>query len=136
MKIEQVPQDNIETYDGMEKIIYAIGEEGHYDTASSTGWEIEEAVTKQALWELERQARESYELAVQKKVSPLYYHMYAQRMNLQILSQSTGLFQWRIKRHFKPEIFAKLEADLLMRYSDALGIDIETLKRIPNEKKS
>jgi len=136
MKIEQVPQDNIETYDGMEKIIYAIGEEGHYDTVSSTGWEIEEAVTKQVLWELERQARESYELAVQKKVSPLYYHMYAQRMNLQILSQSTGLFQWRIKRHFKPEIFAKLEADLLMRYSDALGIDIETLKRIPNEKKS
>ena len=131
MKIDHVPQDDIVTYAGMEKAIYATDEDGHYGVVASTGWSIEEEVTRQALLELERLRDAAYHEVLQKKASPLYYYMYAKRMDIQVLSQSTGLFQWRIKRHFKPEIFAKLDDDFLVRYSDVLGLSVEELKRLP-----
>ena len=131
MKIDHVPQDDILTYAGMEKMIYATNEDGHYGVVASTGWNIEEEVTRQALLELERLTDDAYNEVVQKKASPLFYHMYANRMDIQILSQTTGLFQWRIKRHFRPETFAKLNDQLLARYGDALGLSIEELKSLP-----
>ncbi len=134
MKIDHVPQDDIVTYAGMEKVIYATDEDGHYGVVASTGWSIEEEVTRQALLELERLTDAAYHEVVQKKASPLYYHMYAQRMDIQILSQVTGLFQWRIRRHFKPEVFAKLNDRLLEQYSDVLGLTAEELKNLPERE--
>jgi len=131
MKIDHVPQDDILTYAGMEKVIYATDKDGHYDTVASTGWSIEEEVTRQALFELKRLTDTAYDEAIKGEVSPLFYHMYANRMDIQILSQTTGLFQWRIKRHFRPETFAKLNDQLLARYGDALGLSIEELKSLP-----
>jgi hypothetical protein len=134
MKIDHVPQDDIVTYAGMEKVIYATDEDGHYGVVASTGWSIEEEVTRQALLELERLTDEAYDEVTQEKASPLYYHMYAQRMDIQILSQVTGLFQWRIRRHFKPEVFAKLNDRLLEQYSDVLGLTAEELKNLPERE--
>ena len=131
MKIDHVPQDDILTYAGMEKVIYATDEDGHYGTVASTGWSIEEEVTRQALFELKRLTDTAYDEAIKGEASPLFYHMYANRMDIQILSQTTGLFQWRIKRHFKPETFAKLNDQLLARYGDALGLSTEELKSLP-----
>ena len=134
MKIDHVPQDDIVTYAGMEKVIYATDEDGHYGVVASTGWSIEEEVTRQALFELERLMDEAYDDTAQGKASPLYYHMYSKRMDIQVLSQSTGLFQWRIKRHFKPEIFAKLDDRFLEQYSDVLGLTVEELKSLPERE--
>ncbi|MEA3455723.1 MAG: hypothetical protein U9R26_04390 [Campylobacterota bacterium] len=131
MKIDHVPQDDIVTYDGMEKVIYATDEDGHYGVVASTGWSIEEEVTRQALLELTRLADEAYQEVISGKASPLYYYMYAKRMDLQLLSQATGLFQWRIKRHFKPGIFSRLDDAFLERYSDVLGLTVEALKSLP-----
>lgn len=131
MKHDNVPQDAISTYANNKKAIYATDEEGRYGIVASSGWEVEEEATKQALLELERQASEAYEAVVAGKASPLFYHMYARRMDLQVLAESTGLFKWRIKRHFKPSVFAKLSEKLLERYSDALGITPDALKVLP-----
>jgi AcrR family transcriptional regulator len=46
-----------------------------------------------------------------------------------LLSQVTGLWQWRIRRHFRPDIFQGLSAGLLKRYGDAMGLSIEQLKK-------
>jgi len=136
MKIDHVPQDDIVTYAGMEKVIYATDKEGHYGVVASTGWDIEEEVTRQALLELERLTNEAYDETARGKASPLYYHMCAKRMNIQVLSQTTGLFQWRIKRHFRPEIFDKLNDQFLERYSDVLGLTVEQLKTLPERENS
>ena len=55
------------------------------------------------------------------EASPLEYHMYKQRMDVLVLSQSTGYFQWRVRRHLKPSAFEKLPADIRQRYADVLG---------------
>jgi hypothetical protein len=131
MEHNKVPQDNISTYANNKKAIYATDEKGEYGIVASSGWEVEEEATKQALHELQRQAEEAYNEAASGARSPLYFHMYDRRMDLQVLAESTGMFKWRIKRHFKPAVFEKLSQKILERYADALGIGIDELCRLP-----
>jgi len=131
MDIKNVPQDHISTYANNKKAIYATDEKGRYGVVASSGWDVEEEATKQALDELQRQADEAYAEAKEGKRSTLYYHMYAQRMDPIVLAQSTGMFQWRVKRHFKPAVFARVSEKLLVRYSEALGVTVEDLKKLP-----
>lgn len=131
MDIKNVPQDHISTYADNKKAIYATDEQGKYGVIASSGWDVEEEATKQALDELQRQADAAYAEVKEGKKSALYYHMYAQRMDPVVLAQSVGMFQWRVKRHFKPAVFAKLSDSLLERYSEALGVSIEDLKKLP-----
>ncbi len=133
MDINSVPQDNSETYASMKKAIYATGEDGKLKTVGSSGWEVEEIATKAALDDIENSIQEAYLEVKSGKKSPLYFHMYAARMDLLVLSQSTGFFQWTIKRHFKPEIFLKLSEKRLLEYCDVLGKTLDELKAIPEE---
>jgi len=131
MDIKNVPQDHISTYADNKKAIYATDEKGRYGVVASSGWDVEEEATKQALEELQRQADEAYAEVKEGSRSTLYYHMYAQRMDPVVLAQSVGMFQWRVKRHFKPALFARLSDKVLARYSEALGVTVEELKTLP-----
>ena len=131
MDIKNVPQDEISTYAKNKKAIYATDEAGEYSVVASSGWDVEGEATLQALNELQLQAKLAHQLVTLGEKSPLYYHMYAQRMDLIVLAQSVGTFQWRINRHFKPQVFAKLSESWLTRYADALGLAVETLKILP-----
>ncbi len=134
MDIKNVPQDHISTYAENKKALYATDENGKYAVVTSSGWDVEGEATKQALTELQRQADNAYQAVLEGQQSPLYYHMYAQRMDLIVLAQSMGLFQWRVKRHLKPKVFKKLSPTLLARYSEALGLSVESLKQLPELK--
>ncbi len=59
--------------------------------------------------------------------------MYYRRMDLPLLAQTSGFFQWRIRRHFKPGNFQKLENKIVDRYAEALGLDIDTLTHTPEQ---
>jgi hypothetical protein len=102
--------------------------------ATSSGWEAEETATKEALYDLQARAKDAYELVKNGQKSPLYFHMYDVRMDLQVLSESTGFFKWTIKRDFKPEKFAKISLKRLKIYADAMGRDINELQQLPKEE--
>jgi hypothetical protein len=53
--------------------------------------------------------------------------MYRARMDVELLSQASGLWRWRVRRHLKPEGFARLPPALKLRYAEALGISVEAL---------
>lgn len=114
--------------------MYATDENGTYSIIASTGWNVEEVVTKQALLEFERLADIAYSEVAEGKKSPLFFHMYNMRMDLHTLSRSTGLYQWRIKRHFDPKIFIGLSRKLKSRYSEVLGISISQLISLPKRE--
>jgi hypothetical protein len=130
MRERDVPQEGNATLDGKRKAIYAVGDDGKLRIVPSRGWEVEETVTRQALAELERNAQEARARVAAAQSSPLEYHMYRARMDLALLSQATGLWRWRVRRHFRPAIFARLPRRLLQRYADALGITPEALARL------
>ena len=130
MRERDVPQEGNATLDGHRKAVYAVADDGKVRLVASRGWEVEEIVTRQAVQDLERLAREARERAVAGLTSPLEVHMYRARMDLALLSQTTGLWRWRIRRHFRPAIFARLSPALRRRYADALGLSLEAFGRI------
>lgn len=128
MDVNSVPQDDSSTYAKNKKAIYAKDEDGSVKVVKSSGWSAEETVTKQALEELLEHEVEAYCEVKKGLKSPLYYYMYSIRMDLQVLSESTGFFKWTIKRDFKPEVFAKISEKRLAIYVEAMGISSERLK--------
>lgn len=130
MRERDVPQEGNATLAGHRKAVYAVADDGRVRLVASRGWEVEEIVTRQAVQDLEHHADEARERARAGLTSPLEVHMYRSRMDLALLSQTTGLWRWRIRRHFRPEVFARLSPALRRRYADALGISPEALGRI------
>ncbi|MCG6969821.1 MAG: hypothetical protein LJE85_08655 [Gammaproteobacteria bacterium] len=131
MKKQDVPQDNNSALGGERKAMYAVDENGEYTVVASSGWEVEETVTSLAVEHYQELAEEALQQVQQGMASPLRYHMFARRFNVDTLAQTTGLFQWQVKRHFKPKIFSKLDAKILARYATAMGISVEQLQSTP-----
>jgi len=126
----QVPQDNSHTYGGHKKLLYATDEQGEYVGVASSGWEAETIATDSALDCLQQQKIEAWQRAQRSETSALEYYMVYRRMDVALLSQTSGIFQWRIRRHFNPAIYTRLSDKLLSRYSEALGLDISVLKNL------
>jgi len=130
MRERDVPQEGNRTLAGHRKAVYAIADDGKLRLMPSRGWEVEEIVTRQAVEDLERRAMQARARALAGESSPLEYHMYLARMDLELLSQVTGLWRWRVRRHLKPAAFARLPLALKTRYADALGITPEALEKV------
>jgi len=131
MDINDVPQEGNATLAGLRKAVYARGADNRIVTVASAGWEVEEIVTQQAA-----DIFSAYTMAARTRVlkgesSPLEYWMYARRMDLATFAQSSGIGRWRIRRHFRPAVFAHLSPQLLDRYADALGISRQSLCQLP-----
>lgn len=133
MEADSVPQDSSSTYANNKKAIYAKDQKGKIRVVGSSGWIAEETVTKQALSDLEERALRAYCMVKSGEKSPLYYYMYAERMDLDLLAQSTGFFKWRVKRDFKPNVYAKISEKRLRVYADALGRSVENLRELEEQ---
>jgi hypothetical protein len=127
MREREVPQEGNRSLAGHRKAVYAVAEDGKLRLVPSRGWEVEEIVTRQAVEDLERRAEEARARVLAGQSSPLEYHMYRARMDLELLSQTTGLWRWRVRRHLRPAAFARLPLALRRRYAEALGVSVEAL---------
>lgn len=131
MNIEDVPQEGNATLAGVRKAVYARGDNGQLVAVASQGWEVEEIVTLQAVDALKEQASAALARARQGLSSPLEFWMYNKRMDPLVLAQSTGFWQWSVRRHLQPKRFAGLSQKVLAVYADALGISPAQLKTLP-----
>lgn len=131
MDVDAVPQEGNRTMGGHRRAMYARDKNGRMVIVPSRGGEVDETVTLQALERIHDMTEEARARVLADKTSPLEYWMYAQRLDLPQLSQVTGFWKWRIRRHFRPEIFARLQAEILQRYADVMGITVEQLRRLP-----
>lgn len=122
MEIDEIPQDESRIFQGQRKVIYAT-QNGSYQASTSNGWNTEAFATEQAVEELERLASEALDAVKRGEKSPLFYLMYRNRFDLTSLAQATGFWQWQIKRHFKPSVFAKLSDKILTKYTEVFGIN-------------
>ena len=131
MKTSEVPQEGNATLAGLRKAVYARDAQNRIVTVASAGWEVEEIVTQQAVDIFSAYEDAAHTRVVNGESSPLEYWMYARRMDLATFAQSSGVWRWRIRRHFQPARFAGLSTKLLDRYAHALGISRDTLSRLP-----
>lgn len=131
MNDKDVPQDDSTTYQGQKKLVYAVDDSGNYHGVKSSGWEVESFATQMAVDDLQEQTQDALIQARQGEVSPLAYHMLRLRFDISSLSQTTGFFQWQIKRHLTPKIFNKLPESKLNTYCDVMKLTIAELNSLP-----
>jgi len=131
MDVNEVPQEGNRTMGGHRRVMYAKDKDGRMVIVPSRGGEVDETVTLQALDRIQEQTEEARQRVLAGQTSPLEYWMYAQRLDLPQLSQVTGYWQWRIRRHFNPQRFARLPEKILQNYAWVMGITADQLKKLP-----
>ncbi len=130
MKADEVPQDD-SVLEGRLRACYALDAQGHYVVVASRGWEVERIVNEHARDAL-REGLEAVRLrVVAGKASALAYHMTARQMDCRLLAANTGLSRFRVRRHLRPGVFARLSQAMLERYAHALGLSVAELRRLP-----
>lgn len=129
MRDSEVPQEGNSTLAGHKKAVYARGDDGKMHLVQSAGWEVEEIVTRQAVDDLLRLTEDARRRVEAGQTSALEYHMHRVRMDVPLLAQASGIWQWRIRRHFRPAVFARLSPRLLGRYAEAMGLTVDQLQK-------
>lgn len=131
MKKGEVPQDksNLES-SKFKELCYAVDEDGYYTTAKSTGWTPKTIALNNAIDVINERTENAKQRVLNNTTSPIEYYMELHKMDLPILASYVGLWQWRVKRHFKPKIFNKLSHRMLQKYADVFDISIDQLKNI------
>jgi len=129
MKKEEVPQDkgNL-SKTNMKELVYATDENGNYTTALSSGWEPKSIALSNSIEEISERIAIAKAQVANNEVSPISYYMELCRMDIAVLSSYVGMWQWRVKRHFKPKVFAGLSDNILKKYADSFNITVEELK--------
>ncbi len=131
MDISEVPQEGNITLGHHRKALYAKDSSGRLILVASRGSEVDETVTLQAIQRLNAFAEAARLRCLAGQTAPLEVWMWSQRMDTALLAQITGIWQWRVRRHFRPRIFARLKPALLQRYAQALGLRVEQLQQLP-----
>ncbi len=131
MNVSDVPQEGNRTLGNLRKALYAKDANGRMVLVASKGSEVDETVTLQAVDRLRAFADDARKRCLAGQTAPLEVWMWTLRMDLPLLSQITGIWQWRIRRHLRPRIFARLSPELLQRYAQALGLHAEQLQHLP-----
>jgi hypothetical protein len=64
------------------------------------------------------------------EASVLLYHKERMKLELPDLSKMVGISKWRVKRHFKPHIYKKLNLSVRERYAKVFNLTVENLDKI------
>lgn len=129
MKKQDLPQDesNLKSAN-MTEVLYVTDENDNYTTANSTGWDAKKAALDESMELIHERIEEAKQNVAQHKVSPIVYFMELNKMDLGVLASYVGMWQWRVKRHFKPKVFKTLSETALKKYANAFGISVDELK--------
>jgi len=135
MKKEDVPQDLAYFKDEVVRdIMYAVDENGHYTTVVSDGWHVKNEALA-AVWDdIREQCEDIRQQVIEKKVSPLAYHLKKSLLNISLLAAYSGVPKRKIRKHLKYEEFSKLDETILQKYADAMRISVDELKRVDEWK--
>ena len=129
MEKDNVPQDKSNlTKNNVKELLYATDENGNYTTTLSTGWEPKTIALSNSIDEINERIADAKQQVLNGEASPIVYFMEVNKMDLTILASYVGLWKWRVKRHFKPSVFATLSDSILQKYANTFEISIEELK--------
>jgi hypothetical protein len=131
MKIKDVPQDP--GLDIQNKLIWAVDDNGKFVTVKSLGWNVPETSFRMYYAYVGQTLKEARERIARGERSPLYYWMRFHQLSESTLADYVGMWKWRVKRHLKPQGFAKLSPKILARYADALQTPLEQLTCVPDK---
>lgn len=128
-------KDDFKNRDKINKVLYATDDEGNFVARQSIGWDVEIEATKLAWTEVDEAIEKVRIRVLNGELSPIAYYMELRIMNLNLLAKYVGKWQWQVKRHLKPGVFARLKPALLNKYTEVFQISMEALLDINKFKK-
>ena len=129
MKKEEVPQDKSSlSKSNVRELCYATDKDGNYTTVLSEGWEPKTIALNNSIQDIEERIQKANQDIKEGKSSPIVFFMELHKMDVPTLASYVGMWQWRVKRHFKPAVFAKLNDKVLAKYAEAFEITVDELK--------
>jgi len=128
MKKENVPQDLSALGKITKEVCYATDESGKYATQLSSGWDVKINALDVAWEDINERIAAARQKVLNQETRPILFFMAYRLMDLKLLADYTGFWQWQIKRHLKPEIFNGLSDKKLQKYAEAFNVSVADLK--------
>jgi len=75
----------------------------------------------------QEKAEEVKQRVLRNESSPIEYFMYRSLLDPKALAQAMGIAVWRLKRHFKPNVFKKLDQNRLQEYAKIFNVQVGDL---------
>lgn len=136
MKKKEVPQDQGLTEGRFADVCYALDENGNYVTVLSEGWKPKVDAMLQAWEVINEKVEQVRQDVLTGKVSPIAYYMEKNIMDVKLLSDYVNLPRRKVRKHIIPEIFFRLEEDILARYAEAFNITVDELRNFQETLKN
>jgi hypothetical protein len=130
MKKEDVPQDLSALGKITKEVCYATDEQGKYVAALSDGWDVKITALDAAWEDIEVRITNARNKVTNGEASPLLFFMEHGLMDIKLLAQYTGFWQWQVKRHLKPDVFNTLPEKKLQRYAEVFNVSVTQLKNM------
>jgi hypothetical protein len=128
MKKKEVPQDQGLTEGLFEDVCYVLDENGNYTSVTSTGWQPKTDAMLQAWEVINEKVEQVRKRVLSGELSPVAYYMEKNLMDIKLLAEYTGLPKRKIRKHLRPDHFDKLDYEILSRYAETFGIDLDMLR--------
>lgn len=118
------------TYGQYRELSYSYLDGGKFEQKVGFHGEADRLILQQA-WDLFQERIENARLrALAGKVSPVVYYMEKNLLDPLNLSMMAGISIWRVKWHFRPNVFKRLKDKTLQKYAEAFNITIDQLRNI------
>lgn len=127
MRVEDVPQDQFNFYNGHHRGVYAVDAKNRHVLASQSGWEIETYCTDLAWREVSRRIGAVLKDVDAGKKSPLAVHLQARMGSIAWLAKESGLSRWRVWLDLRPRYYKRMNEKRRQRYERTLTIPSGTL---------
>ena len=131
MKVKDVPQDKVDkTYKrgNTSYVYYAEDNKGNMVQVMSRGDDLP-ATALEMLGNMFKDLEKEALIRIKNgETSPLEYFMNHYQLDLSQFAAQMGFSKRKIKKHFKPDEFKKLDDETFQKYADFLDIDIKELK--------
>ncbi|MCQ2194912.1 MAG: helix-turn-helix domain-containing protein [Paludibacteraceae bacterium] len=132
MKVDEVPQD-LKYFQNtvMRDVTYAVDENGNYTSVLSDGWSVKNDALELTMDNIYEGCEEIRQRVLAGETSLLEYYAAKNIMDIDLLSDYTGISKRNIRKHFDPKVFAQLDQKTLEKYADVLRITVEELTTMP-----
>jgi len=109
---------------------YTLNESGKYVKIPADGFEPENIALKQVWESINERIENTRKRVILGELSPLAYYMEKNQMDIKKISFITGLPKRKIKKHLIPDVFRKLDSDILNLYARVFEISAERIFQI------
>ncbi len=130
MRVDEVPQQP-SILAGRSRACYARDANDRFVVTPSRGWDVEAIANGEAQAAIDEHVAAALAQVRAGAASPLAWHMARFHMDAKLLAATMGIGRWRVRRHLRPAVFAKLAPAMLARYGALFGIDPAELSRLP-----